>query len=272
MMKMETEIGNHGSKSIIGMPIHTFVIIVNEQRVDGSWWEKYKNTRPKIHKCTSHLRYTLMGFERNYQVSFLFNEIHTYRGYSTQQKVLLHPWFVTGFVDGEGSFMINIVKNDKMKIGWRVQPCFTLNLHKKDEIILEKIQKFFRVGSISKLGLHLIQFRVFTVKDLKVILDHFNKFPLKTQKCADFKLLKKVLKLIEGKEHLTLEGLHKILAIKASMNRGLSPELKLAKAPRGLCQILTKSPPPSIKGGRGGDFAKISLSRCSCSYSTNSHK
>ena len=41
---METEIGNRGSKSIIGMPIHTFVIIVKEQRVDGSWWEKFSNT------------------------------------------------------------------------------------------------------------------------------------------------------------------------------------------------------------------------------------
>ena len=40
---METEIGNHGSKSIIAVTlktIHTFTIIVNEQRVDGSRWEK----------------------------------------------------------------------------------------------------------------------------------------------------------------------------------------------------------------------------------------
>ena len=36
---METEIGNHGSKSIIVVnAIKTFVIIVKEQRVDGSWW------------------------------------------------------------------------------------------------------------------------------------------------------------------------------------------------------------------------------------------
>ena len=61
---METEIGNRGSKSIIGMPIHTFVIIVNEQRVDGSWWEKYKN------KCISHLRCTLLGLEINFKVSY----------------------------------------------------------------------------------------------------------------------------------------------------------------------------------------------------------
>ena len=34
--------------------------------------------------------------------------------------------------------------------------------------------------------------------------------------------------MIERREHLTLEGLHKIIAIRASMNRGLSEKLKLA--------------------------------------------
>ena len=39
---METEIGNRGSKSIIIINgINKFFIIVNEQRVDGSWWEKF---------------------------------------------------------------------------------------------------------------------------------------------------------------------------------------------------------------------------------------
>ena len=41
---METEIGNRGSKLIIVVcPSHIFVIIINEQRVDSSWWKKYKN-------------------------------------------------------------------------------------------------------------------------------------------------------------------------------------------------------------------------------------
>ena len=34
--------------------------------------------------------------------------------------------------------------------------------------------------------------------------------------------------IIERHEHLTLEGLRKIVAIRASMNRGLSDKLKLA--------------------------------------------
>ena len=33
---------------------------------------------------------------------------------------------------------------------------------------------------------------------------------------------------MEGGEHLTLDGLNKIVAIKASMNRGLSEKLKFA--------------------------------------------
>ena len=38
----------------------------------------------------------------------------------------------------------------------------------------------------------------------------------------------RVFELSERREHLTIEGLHKIIAIKASMNRGLSGKLNLA--------------------------------------------
>ena len=40
-----------------------------------------------------------------------------------------------------------------------------------------------------------------------------------------------VNEIMKRKEHLTIEGLHKIIAIRASMNRGLSEKLKLAKNP-----------------------------------------
>ena len=227
MMEMETEIGNRGSKSIIGMPIHTFVIIVNEQRVEGSWWEKYKNTWPKIHKCISHLRCTLMGFERNYKVSSFFTEIHTYRGYSTTKKVLLQSFWITGFTDGEGSFHVSIIKNKNYKLGWQVEPCFKLTQHERDKSVLKCIQNYFKVGSIYKHGPQTIQFRVQSIKELDTIINHFKMFPLMTKKCSDLKLFIMVHEIMRRKEHLTQEGLIKIVAIKASMNRGLSEELKL---------------------------------------------
>lgn len=84
-----------GSKSVISKNI-----TVKEQRIDGSW-------------CginLPHLRYILMGFERNYQTGIPSNYINTHRYYSsllTQPVILnsivdnikINPWFVTGFTD-----------------------------------------------------------------------------------------------------------------------------------------------------------------------------
>jgi hypothetical protein len=65
-------------------------------------------------------------------------------------------------------------------------------------------------------------------KELKVIIDHFDKYPLITQKQVNFKLFKQVVEMLSRKEHLTIEGIHKLIAIKASINLGLSEELKAA--------------------------------------------
>jgi hypothetical protein len=51
---------------------------------------------------------------------------------------------------------------------------------------------------------------------------------LLTQKRADSELLKLAFELISNKEHLTEEGLRKIVAIKVSMNNGLSEKLTAA--------------------------------------------
>ena len=93
---------------------------------------------------------------------------------------------------------------------------------------MKQIKNLFNIGSILKQGSQLIQFRVYSVKDIKVIIDHFDKYPLITDKNSDFQLFKQAYQLMEQKEHLNLDGLHKIIAIKASMNRGLSDEFKLA--------------------------------------------
>jgi hypothetical protein len=47
-----------------------------------------------------------------------------------------------------------------------------------------------------------------------------------TQKAADFLLFKKAVELVNDKAHLTVEGLEKLVNIKASMNLGLSDVLK----------------------------------------------
>lgn len=59
-------------------------------------------------------------------------------------------------------------------------------------------------------------------------MDHFDKYPLLTQKRTDFELFKKVVVLMANIEHLTTEGLNNIIALKFFFNKGLSDKLKKA--------------------------------------------
>jgi hypothetical protein len=57
-----------------------------------------------------------MGFERNYQVKILTNQLLN-KFYSTSQNnQKLNPWFITGFSDAEGSFIISMYRNEKSKL------------------------------------------------------------------------------------------------------------------------------------------------------------
>jgi hypothetical protein len=74
-----------------------------------------------------------------------------------------------------------------------------------------------------------VEFRVSTLKDLvDVILPFFDKYPLMTKKHSDYLLFKEIVLLMLNKEHNTLEGIQKTVNIRASLNTGLSNDLKEA--------------------------------------------
>lgn len=59
--------------------------------------------------------------------------------------------FITGFIDGEASFIVMIKKQPAYKIGWKVEVKFTMGLHKKDKALLELIQSSLgAVGNITE--------------------------------------------------------------------------------------------------------------------------
>ena len=156
------------------------------------------------------------------------------RFYSTlvtqQSKMRLDPHWITGFIDGEGSFIVFIRKTPKFKIGWSVEAKFQIGLHQRDREILELIKFYFlEQGNIYKQGENGIMYKVTSLSILiNIIIYHFEKYPLITQKQADFELFKMVVLIMSRKEHLTIEGLKKLVSIKASLNLGLSDKLKKA--------------------------------------------
>lgn len=140
--------------------------------------------------------------------------------------------WITGFTDGEGSFSISVWKSSS-KIGWKLKPLFSLAVHIKDRAILELMKSHFGgQGEIYKHGKNSLQYVAASKKDLKIIIDHFNKYPLFTEKQADFKLFQMALEIIERKEHLTPEGIQKIVSLRNVMNKELKSDkgakLKLA--------------------------------------------
>jgi LAGLIDADG endonuclease len=220
---IEKEMKYRGSKSDL------ILKSVKEQRVDGSWYSLYNNNLNKM-----YLRCTLMNFERNYPVKILSNRINVLRTYITivtHESVLVHkpkinPWFLSGFADAESSFSILIQPNSKYKTNWRIKAIFAIGLHKKDIELLKNIQSSLGVGKLHKHGKNSVQYRVESIKDLQVIVDYFDKYPLISVKAIDYILFKKAFYIIKLQEHLTKEGLLKLIRIKSSLNLGLSNSLK----------------------------------------------
>ena len=147
----------------------------------------------------------------------------------TSRKLSDNPWFWTGFTDAEGCFSVSLSKNSKLNIGWRVKLVFSIAIHKKDKALLEKLLDYLGVGYVNdQKSRSLVDYRVTSLKDLPTIIAHFDKYPLISQKKADFELFKRGFEIVKTGGHLTPEGLNEIVSIKASMNTGLSEKLKEA--------------------------------------------
>ena len=174
-----------------------------------------------INKDISKIRLFTSGVVKQYENSSLNNI----------PQETINPWFVTGFTDGEGSFHIQVTKGKEYKLRYTIRLYYSVNLHKKDIGLLKELKNYFGVGKIytkKNKFFFVVMFQVNSQKDLVEIIKHFDKYPLITQKRADYELFKQAFKLMERGEHLTQAGLHKIVAIKASMNLGLSHKLKAA--------------------------------------------
>jgi len=143
---------------------------------------------------------------------------------STATLVQLNPNWVTGFMDGEGSFIIAILPSTgplKNKISLRIS--ITQKAHSK--IVLFYLQNFFDCGQVIPSSKDCMRFVVQSKEDIITkIIPHFNNYPLKTSKQLNFESFKEASEIVRKGEHLELKGLKKIIEIKNKMNRNRSFE------------------------------------------------
>ena len=133
----------------------------------------------------------------------------------------LEAQWIVGFVDGEGCFFVGINKHPDMTCGYQVLPEFTVVQHEKDIQILHAIKKFFGCGVVRSNHGDRMAYRVRDISHLsKIIIPFFEQHSLKTKKNLDFMKFRKVIMLMDRKEHLTAQGIEKIKEIASIMNRG----------------------------------------------------
>ena len=138
---------------------------------------------------------------------------------------LSQDW-VVGFVDGEGCFHLSIQKHPEMSVGYQVLPEFVVVQHKRDMQILYALKRFFKSGVVRQNHGDRYAFRIRKIADLQRVCEFFMKHPLKTKKNVDFKKFRRILYLMQQKQHLTPDGLIQIIDIATAMNTENRPALQ----------------------------------------------
>ena len=138
------------------------------------------------------------------------------------------PYWVAGFVSGDGSFNVSLGKDPRNTTGFRVDSRFSVGLNSRDANLIENLAKFFNCGVIfTSQNRPVIHFTVGKLEDLtNVILPFFNNYPVLRKrriKSLDFFYFCRIISLVKNKEHLTENGIKKIQEIVFNMNQRRTP-------------------------------------------------
>jgi LAGLIDADG endonuclease len=178
-----------------------------------------------------------MNLGLSYVVKSEFNKIIPIDRPQINTQNIPDPHWITGFVNGEGSFDVKIY-NSKNKIGSAVQLRFRIPQHERDIKLIELLNNYFcspttewpaparlagtLAGVLEKhtkfpaVTLVIVKFSHVTEK----VIPFFEKYPLHGVKKFDFIDWCKIAKLMSNGSHLKNEGLDLIRNIKSGMNKG----------------------------------------------------
>ena len=137
-------------------------------------------------------------------------------------QAALDPWYVTGLTEGEGCFCVSFAVRRELRAGLEVRPSFSLSLNEKDRALLEELQAYFECGWIreSKSD-RTFKYEVRSLaRLLRIIIPHFERFPLGGSKASSFSGFSAICRMIEQGDHRNTEGLRQIIGIAYGMNLG----------------------------------------------------
>ena len=148
-----------------------------------------------------------------------------------QQERLIKIGWITGYVDGEGCFSINFIRQPHRynrrgyKTGFQVAHEFAVTQGASSVDSLHLLMKFFGVGNVyinkryDNHKEHMYRYCVRAREELvKTIIPFFDQYPLRTSKQGNFLKFAECMDLMGTGAHLTTGGLIKIVKIAETMN------------------------------------------------------
>ncbi len=132
----------------------------------------------------------------------------------------LHPWYVTGLVEGEGTFMVSFNRRPKLRVGIETRPSFSVSLSERDLDLLRMLRRFFGCGGIRySRSDRTYKYEVRSITDLvRKIIPHFEKYPLAGAKRRDFEKFAQIVRWVHANHHLNPDYLREIIELAYSMN------------------------------------------------------
>ncbi len=137
----------------------------------------------------------------------------------------INPWYVAGFVEGEGTFHVALYKDVKMKTGIKVIPEFHVNQSQLRLETLKAIKRYFNCGYLKQNHAKRKEddTYVFVVRNrqdlMEKIIPFFQKYKFLSNKQKTFKLFRKIVELMNQNKHLTKSGVKMILNLAYKMNQ-----------------------------------------------------
>lgn len=128
--------------------------------------------------------------------------------------------YIAGFVDGEGSFNVSLRKREDHSLGWQV--ILTLNVAQRDKTVLALIKHHLGCGRLQerKDGVHYFVVQNPVAIEERII-PFFEKYSfLSSTKKKNFSIFSQIAKMVFKKEHLSNEGMLKIIELREKLNEG----------------------------------------------------
>lgn len=130
-------------------------------------------------------------------------------------------WYLSGFVDGEGSFCLSVKKHPGCTFGWQIDPSFYLYQHERHVWLLEQVKIFFGAGCIHRKSnpSTVYTYALHGIRHASTkIIPFFQTYRLRAKHEA-FALFAHAVRLMEQQVHHDRQGFERVIRIAYEMNQ-----------------------------------------------------